>query len=259
MNEHIWYVKECSLFEQLSQEQLARLESRARMRRLPKHCAVYLPSEAAEGVFLLAEGRVKICSTTPDGKEAILAFIEPGEMFGELALAGELHREERAETVLPSTIVLLQRDAIESVMIESPQLAVGVTKLIGLRRRRVERRLRSLLFRSNRDRLVHLLLELCEQYGRPIPEGILLDIRLSQQELASVIGSTRETVTVVLGELQLEGLLKVSRQRIVIRRLDSLASMADGPAAQLGSHPPAATAARRNPRPVESRRSRAGE
>lgn len=234
MNEHFWYVKRCSLFERLTQEQLARLEAHARVRRLPKNCAVYVPSEAADGVFLLGEGRIKLCSSTHEGKEAILAFIEPGEMFGELALVGESEREERAETVLPSTVVLLRRDVIETMMSESSDLALGVTKLIGLRRQRVERRLRSLLFRSNRDRLIHLLLELSEQYGRSTPEGILLEIRLSHQDLASVIGATRETVTVLLGELQLEGLLKVARQRIVIRRPDGLAAAADGSAEPSG-------------------------
>jgi CRP/FNR family cyclic AMP-dependent transcriptional regulator len=112
-------------------------------------------------------------------------------------------------------------------MEESAALALGVTKLIGLRRKRIERRLKSLLFRSNRDRLIHLLLDLAEQYGERTAEGVLLGIKLSHQDLAAVIGATRETVTVLLGELQLDGFLKVSRQRIVIRAIDRLAGVAE--------------------------------
>ena len=83
------------------------------------------------------------------------------------------------------------------------------------------------MFRSNRDRLLGLLRELLEQYGRQIIEGILIDIRLSHQDLASLIGMTRESVTIVLGELQNERLITIGRQRIVVldpKRLARIAS-----------------------------------
>lgn len=224
MAEQIWYIKNCQLFEKLTQEQLEGLEKRARMRRFTRGTAVYLPADAGDSVFLLAEGRVKLSSITPDGKQAILAFIEPGEIFGELSLVSPEEREEHAETMTASTLVLLPVSALESLMNESPQLALSVTKLLGFRRQRIERRLKSLLFRSNRDRLVQLLLDLAGQYGRATDEGILLGIPLSHQDMAAVIGATRETVTNLLGELQLERLIKVSRQRIVVRDLNRLAS-----------------------------------
>ena len=185
---------------------------------------LYLPSDTADGAFLLAQGRVRICSTTLEGKQAILAFVEPGELFGELALIQTGEREERAETTTDSTVVLLPGDELRRLMETFAEVSLGVAKLIGLRRKRVERRLRSLLFRSNRDRLAHLLLELVEQYGRTSNDGVLLDIKLSHQELSSIIGATRETVTTLLGEMQLEGLLKVSRQKIIVRDLRRLAA-----------------------------------
>lgn len=227
MTQQVWYVRSCSLFERLSAEQLSSLEGRARVRSFPKNSAVYMPTDSADGIFLLAEGRIRLCSSTPDGKQAILAFIEPGELFGELALIESGEREERAEAATNSTVVLLPGDEVRRLMETSAALTLGITKLIWFRKTRVERRLRSLLFRSNRDRLAHLLLELVEQYGRTMNEGVLLDIKLSHQELASIIGATRETVTVLLGEMQLEGLLKVSRQRIVVRDLRRLAAQSD--------------------------------
>jgi len=135
---------------------LARMTQKlpAFLQTLPGNSTVYLRSESADGVLLLVEERGKLCSFTPDGKQAILAFIEPGEIFGELSLLGEARRDEHAETIAPSTIVLLPGDELERLMNESPQLMLGVTKRIGLRRRRIERRLKSLLFRSSRDRLV---------------------------------------------------------------------------------------------------------
>ena len=165
---------------------------------------------------------MKIGSVTDDGKQTILALIEPGELFGELSVLDSSPREEFAEAAEKSTVVLVPAEAMRELVEENPAVAVGVTKLIGLRRRRIERRLKSLMFRSNRQRLVSLLTELADQYGEPAetPAGATrLRIKLSHQDLASIIGSTRETVTVVLGELQAEDLVEVGRRRILLKDL----------------------------------------
>lgn len=223
MSEKIWYLKRSDLFRQLASHELAELELRCRSRNFPRKSPIYLPADEADAVLLLARGKVKICHLTPDGKQAILAFIEPGELFGELALLQPNEREEYAEAVDPSLVILIPRQEIERLMERHPGLSLGVTKLIGLRRQRIERRLKYLLFRSNRDRLVHLLLELAEQYGTAEEGGVGLRVRLSHQDLANIIGSTRETVTVLLGELQQEGLVSLGRKKIVIQNVRGLA------------------------------------
>jgi len=223
MSQRLWYLKSCDLFQQLSPDQLSALESRCRIRKCPRGSPIYLPADHADGVLLLAEGRVKIGSFTEEGKQTILAFIEPGEIFGELSLMGTQEREEYAEAVEKSTLILIPGEVIQQLMAENPTVSLGITKLFGLRRQRIERRLKYLLFRSNRERLIHLLLELVEQYGKQVEGGVDLRIKLSHQDLASIIGSTRETVTVVLGELQTEGRLQLGRRKIVLTDLAQLA------------------------------------
>ena len=234
MAKAIWHVGHCSLFQHLTAAQLAHLELKARSRTFPKGAAIYLPSDQADCVFLLAEGRIRICSITPDGKQAIMGFVEPGEVFGELALFQASNHEERAEAATISTVVQLPGEAVRQVMENCPQLAIGVTKLIGFRRARIERRLRSLLFRSNRDRLVQLLLELAEQYGKKHSFGVLVGISLTHQELASIIGATRESVTMILGDLKKEGLINVSRQKLHILDIGRLAGIVQMPAPSVG-------------------------
>lgn len=226
MPERVWYLQKCKLFEHLVETEIATLEARARLRKFPKGATIYLPRDAADYVYVVQEGRVRLVSITRDGKQAILALFEPGDLFGELALAGAAERDEYAETVKPSTVVSIPRDALEQVLEQNARLSLAVTRLIGWRRRRLERRLRNLLFCSNRERLTALLWDLVEQYGRRIPEGLLIDIKLSHQDLASLIGVTRESVTLTLGELQLEGLVSVGRQRLVVRNLERLAQAA---------------------------------
>ncbi len=234
MSEKTWHLKRCDLFQRLTGEQLSRLESRCRTRSFPRKSLIYLPTDPGDGVLLLASGRVKICTLTDDGKQAILAFIEPGELFGELAIFEQGEREEYAEACEASTVILIPTDEMRRLVEEHPHVSVGITKLIGLRRRRVERRLKSLLFRSNRERLVHLLLELTEQYGFPVADGVQLRIKLSHQDLANVIGSSRETVTIVLGELQAEGSLRVGRRKIVLTDPKRLAQSVKMPPPKLG-------------------------
>lgn len=228
MSEKYWYLKNCDIFEQLTPEELRALESRSRIRKCPRNTPIYLPADHADGVLLMASGRAKICGCTPDGKQSILTFIEPGEMFGELALFQPGEREEYAEAIVASTVVLIPAEEMMRLLEQHASVALGITRLVGLRRRRIERRLKYLLFHSNRERLVHLLLELVEQYGRPSQTGIELGIKLSHHDLASIIGSTRETVTVILGQLRSEGFVVLGRRKIVLRNVDRLAeSVAD--------------------------------
>jgi hypothetical protein len=137
-----------------------------------------------------------------------------------------------------SVIVKENYSPEKKLMEEHPGVGIGITKLIGLRRRRLERRLRSLLFRSNRERLVLALLDLAEQYGYPTGDGIQLRVKLSHQDLANMIGSTRESVTIALGELQAARHVRVGRRKIALVDLERLARSVNAVPPRLSSIPP---------------------
>ena len=227
MNEKYWYLKKCPLFSQLTADQLGEIEASCFSREFSRGDVVYLPSDMSDSVLLLARGRVRIYHVTPEGKQAILGFIEPGEMFGELAIFSPTRREEHAEALEKSLAVLIPRETINGLMNRYPQVSLSLTRLYGLRLRRIERRLKSLLYRSSRDRLVHLLLELAEKYGVQQEDGLLLNVRISHQDMASAIGATRETVTITLGELQAQGLIRTERRRVYLQQVETLAGSVD--------------------------------
>ena len=243
MEEKFWYLKHCDLFQRLPPDEIARVESRAKLKSFPRGSLIYLPNDQGDAVLLLTSGRVKIYHITSEGKQAVLALIDPGELFGELAVFDGGQREEFAEAMEACHVVLIPHDEIQRLMMQHPDVSMGVTRLMGLRRKRIERRLKSLLFRSNRERLVHLLIELAEKYGRRTSDGVALAIKLSHQELASIIGSTRETVTVILGELQDEQSVLIRRRQLILTRADRLAAEVDLPAPVLPEPQP-------SPRPV---------
>ncbi len=174
MNEKFWYLKSCDLFERLTSEQIEQVE----ISGVRQNSLIYLPSDRSDSVLLLTSGRVKIYHITAEGKQAVLAFIDPGK----LAVLESGQREEFAETMQASMLVKIPSHVIQRLMEAYPGVSLGITRLMGLRRRRIERRLKA-LFRSNRERLVHLLLELVEKYGRPTEQGLLIGIKLSHQDL----------------------------------------------------------------------------
>ncbi len=218
----IWYLKRCDLFETLTLEEAEALERRAVMRRFTKGELIYAPGDPGESVLVVASGRVKIKGITPEGKEFIFAFIEEGELFGELALVDESPRSDFAEAVEPTELLAIPRQVLCQIVEARPNVAFSVTKLVGLRRRRIESRLRNILFRNNRQRVAGVLLELLESHGELIGKEWLIRLKLSHQEIAGLIGTTRETVTIVLGELQLDGLIRVRRRAITVMNRDGL-------------------------------------
>jgi CRP-like cAMP-binding protein len=238
MNGTIWYLKRCDLFDRLSDAEADHLNRRALVRRFPRRTLVYAPTQPGESVMVLASGRVKIKDLTLDGRESILAFIEEGELFGEMALLEGQPRQEYAETVEDSQVLLLPREDLLALMESRTDLTLSITKLMGLRRQRVENRLRNVLFLSSRERMVRLLVELAEAHGQPVGTRTEIRFPLSHQELASLIGVSRETATITLGQLEQAGLVIVQRRRVSISSMCRLQAEARGQAdATLPAHP----------------------
>lgn len=227
MQERIWYLKSSRLLEMLDADQLVVIERQSRWKKFPRGTPIYLPGEIADSIYLVADGLVKLCHLTADGKASTLAFIKVGEVFGELSLLEVSNRDEYCEAVEDTTIVRIPRDALLPFMEANMQFVVAITKIVGFRRRRIENRLKSLLFASNQQRLAHLLLDLAEQFGSAVDEGIRIGLKLSHQELANLIGTTRETVTILLGKMKAEGIVDGRRESVVLKDVWRLASSVD--------------------------------
>ncbi len=230
MQETLWHLRRCELFSQVAPDALQHIESRCRICHFSPQQVIDRPSETADCLFFLATGLVKRCHLTVDGKESILAFAEQGEVFGELALCDTGERSEYVVAVEPCTVLIVPVDEVRQLMTQQVSVAMRVTEMLARRGRRLERRLKNLLFNSNRQRLVHLLIELADQFGACCDAGLQLRIKLSHQELASMIGATRETVTMICGQLKVEGCIDYGRRRIVLTDLRRLSENVRHPA-----------------------------
>lgn len=163
---------------------------------------VFGRGEVADRLCLLESGRVKLYRLTPEGREIAVAIVEPGETFGEEAVVGVAHRTVFAEALETSRVRQIDRRELAEWLRGRPDVALEVTRNLWQRLGEVERQMENLAFRKVNHRLAALLVHWAEKYGETLPGGgIRLRIRVTHQEIASLIGSSRETVTLTLGQL----------------------------------------------------------
>lgn len=212
----LWYLKHIKLFAGLSEAEIQEMERITRMQEVKKKQPIYLPGDPANTVYLLKKGRVKLASSAPSGKEVTFEILEAGEIFGELEALEDSPRETLAEALDDALICAIRREDFDRYLREHPNLSVKLTKLIGLRLRKIQTRVEDLVFRDVPARLAHLLLELSKTDGAPDGPDIRIRIKLTHQEMANLIGRTRETVSTVLGHLREQGLIKIDGRSITI-------------------------------------------
>jgi CRP-like cAMP-binding protein len=218
----LWYLKNINLFRGMTDVQMQSVEQRTVMREVRRRETLYLPGDAGDRIYLLKRGVVKISSLGADGREIILAFLRPGEVFGEEAVLDESPRDHMAEAYEDALICIIQRREFLDLLRSMPDLGFKVTKLIGLRLKTFRSRVENLLFKGAPARLAATLLDLAEQHGVRDDHGTLLPLRLSQQDLASLIGVTRESVNIALAEFRRNGLITLEGRSIRLVRPEGL-------------------------------------
>jgi len=216
------FLRRISLFTEFQDNDFLELERLTHLGSVARGGFVYMPGDPSENVYLIRSGRVKVARTAPGGKEWILHLVEAGEVFGELALAGEEMRRNAAEAVEDVVYCSIRREAFLALAGRRPTVALRMLRLIGERRRQMEARVEGVLFAGVNERLIELLVDMGRRYGVPAPEGLALRVQLSQKEVAHLIGSTRETTSSALNQLRRDGLILIQRRRLIIRDMERL-------------------------------------
>ncbi len=246
MNDLVRNFKRCRLFESLSDSEAEPVVRRARVRAFPRGAVIYSPVDSRKSIMVLVSGlvKIKIRAARVDGSHAagggrgtILAFIVEGDLFGELSLLSGEPRRDSAEAVEDSQVLVLPRAALLSLLEGRADLALAFARLIGQRRARGETRHADLLFLASRERVVLILCELAESHGNLSGNRVEIRLPLSHQDIAELIGVSRETATIALGELQAAGLVEMSRRRIAIADVRGLQRVATGTTVSPSSTP----------------------
>jgi CRP/FNR family cyclic AMP-dependent transcriptional regulator len=209
----------------LSEDLLARLAATSFAIDYRRRRFIYRANDTADALYLIARGRVKLCriEETTD-REAVIDILSAGSLFGESALfALEPLREKCAVAYENSRLLRIPVGDFKTGMAENRELYDYTFRLIGQRLTRAERLVANFALDAIPARLEKLLLEFSKRYGVRETNGVLIDISLPHREIASIVGSTRESVTVRLNAMRRDGIIDFVNRKILIKRPESLA------------------------------------
>ncbi len=218
----IAYLKQVSLFASLSDDDRRALAAVAKRRTFRAGEVIFHRDDPGQVLYVIKEGKVKICLISPDGQEISLVVFGKGECFGELALLDGLPRSADAIAMEKVECYTLQRSDFHNAIIKTPMIAIQVLEVLSKRLRSTDQQVEDLIFLDVYGRVAKKLLELADSHGTSVDNGTRIEVRLTQQELASMVGASRESVNKVVGYFTDKKYISTDRHRITIHRVDDL-------------------------------------
>jgi len=219
----LWYFEKVDLYKVLCPHLVAADGRHNDNKIYNKNEFVYFPNDRSTTIYLIANGRVKIGGYTQDGNEIVKSILGEGDLFGELALTGEEKRTDFAQTLDADTAICrMDMDHLQSLMYDNKPLNLKIYKIIGLRLKKLERRIESMVFKDARTRIVEFLKELAEEKGKKVGFETMIRNHYTHKDIASLTATSRQTVTTILNELKEKNLINFDRRQILIRDLDKL-------------------------------------
>lgn len=216
------YMKHVELFAGLANEDIRELMAVARRRTFRSGEVIFHRDDPGQVLYVIKEGKVKICRISPDGQEIVLSVMGKGECFGEFAILDGLSRSADAVALEKVECYTLQRSDFHKAILKSPKIAVQVLEVLTKRLRNIDQMVEDLIFLDVYGRVAKKLLELAETHGEKVEDGTRINVRLTQQELASMVGASRESVNKVMGYFTDKDFISTDKHRITLHRITEL-------------------------------------
>ncbi len=201
------------LFDELEQDERDALTRRLNIRQFPKNAVIILDGDESDSLYIILAGKVKVFLTDDEGKEVILNYQGAGEYFGEMALLDESPRSASVITLESSKIAVLSKHDFMQCLSEHPKIAMSIIRHLTTRLRSLTDKVKNLALMNVYGRVTHTLIDLSELEG----ENRVVSERLTQQELANLVGASREMVTRILKDLTKGGYIDIQNKKITIK------------------------------------------
>jgi CRP/FNR family transcriptional regulator, cyclic AMP receptor protein len=217
-------IGELALFKSLERADLAPLVEQLRWRTVAAGVSLMLEEQPGEAAYFIVEGTVRVYAAQSDGREVTLAILGPGDVVGEMSLLDQLGRSASAVTLEPTGAYWMDRATFLTCLRTMPGVAYNLALILARRLRLADARLRALASLDVEGRMAHTLLDLAREYGTPGPDGaVQIPLRLTQGDLAELVGASRVRVNQILGTLKRRNHVAVDRQsRITVRDVAAL-------------------------------------
>jgi CRP/FNR family transcriptional regulator len=214
------------LFAALEEDTAALVAAALTTRAVVRGHVVFNEGDTGDRLFIVLDGKVKISRAALDGRENLLAVLGPGEMFGELSLFDPGPRTATATAVTESTLASLDHDDLRPLLLDQPAVAVHLLRALAQRLRRTNEAMADLVFSDVPGRVAKALLELSEKFGDVESDGVRVRHDLTQEELAQLVGASRETVNKALSEFANRGWLRLDGRSVLLLDPERLARRA---------------------------------
>lgn len=224
-------LKNVPFFAKLSTEEVQELAGRLVPRRFGSGQVIFHLGDPGGLLYIIIEGKVKISNSTHDGQEALLAILGAGDFFGELALLDDAPRSATAEALQPTEAMTLHRGEFVRFLGDNPEFAYHVLQVLATRIRRLNDQLNDVFFLDLNGRLARTLLNLADRHGRMTEDGRLIELALTQTDLAEMTGATRVSINKTLGRFRRAKWVRMKGRHIILqdeRALRNLIQMAGG-------------------------------
>ena len=205
------------IFSELSDEDITSLAHLALRKRYPKDTVVFFENEEGDFFFTILEGRIKVTILGDDGREVILSMLGPGDFFGEMALLDNETRSATAIAVEESELLSLHRNDFQSVLNDNKSITSALIRVLSARLRRANHQISTLALLDVYGRVARVIVDMAREEGKRLRDGRIAFRRATHQEIANRIGTTRETVTRMLKDLERQGLIHVEGKEIVVQ------------------------------------------
>ena len=206
------------LFDGFEADDLARILKLTSRKEFGKERVLVHENDSGESFFMILEGKVKVTGEGQDGKEVILSFLGTGEFFGELALVDDEPRSATVTAVEPTTVLILHRTDFLSLLEENGQMMKKFMTILSKRLRHANDQIKSLALLDVLGRIAKLMLDMAEKEGVKLLDGSVVFRRPTHQEIASMVGTSRETVSRMIGELNKNRYITISGKDIIVRK-----------------------------------------
>ncbi len=215
-------LKETPLFEALSDEDSSALRSGIIDVNLDRGERLFAEGDAGDKLYIILSGKIKLTKAAPDGRENLLSVHGPGEMFGELSLFDPVPRTSSATAVVNARLAGLAHDDLRTWLSTRPEVAMHLLQALAQRLRRINEVKADLVFTDVPGRVAKALLDLAERFGVPTPDGLQVNHDLTQEELAQLVGASRETVNKALADFAARGWIQLAAKSVLVTDTDRL-------------------------------------
>jgi len=220
-------LKTIRLFRDLQPQELELVRQAARRRSVEEGEFLFFQEDPADKIYVLLEGRIKLAQVTPEGQQVILRYITAGEAFAVVAVLSGMKYPVTAQATDPSKLLYWDHERMHELMAACPRLTLNALGIMGSRVREFQDRIRELSTERVERRIARTLLRLARQAGEKTPEGVLINLSLTRQDLAELSGTTLFTVSRTLSQWEGRGLIETGRERVLIRFPHGLVSIAE--------------------------------